>query len=82
MKAGLLMGLESSSARAERLARLVSIWGKIPDLSETIEKIDSVNIQAVKAFSERLVSNKRIAVTAYGPVERIRSFGEIQDRMN
>ena len=82
MKAGLLMGLESSSARAERLARLVSIWGKVPDLNETIEKIDSVDIKKVRAFSEKLVSNKRIAVTAYGPVEKVRSFGEIQDRMN
>ena len=82
MKAGLLMGLESSSARAERLARFVSIWGKVPDLNETIEKIDNVDIKKVRAFSERLVSNKKIAVTAYGPVEHVKSFGEIQDRMN
>jgi predicted Zn-dependent peptidase len=30
MKAGLLMGLESPSARAERLARLVAIWNRVP----------------------------------------------------
>jgi predicted Zn-dependent peptidase len=32
MKAGLLMGLESPSARAERLARMLSIWGRVPDV--------------------------------------------------
>ena len=30
MKAGLLMGLESPSNRAERLARMLSIWGRVP----------------------------------------------------
>ena len=29
-------------ARAERLARLIQIWDRIPPLSETIEKIDAV----------------------------------------
>jgi predicted Zn-dependent peptidase len=42
MKAGLLMGLESPSNRAERLARLIQIWDRIPPLEETIEKIDAV----------------------------------------
>ena len=32
MKAGLLMGLESASSRAERIARLLAIWGRIPTL--------------------------------------------------
>ena len=36
MKAGMLMGLESPSNRAERLARLVQMWGKVPSLEETV----------------------------------------------
>ena len=43
MKAGLLMGLESASNRAERLARMVQIWGKVPNLEETVARIDAVN---------------------------------------
>ena len=82
MKAGLLMGLESSSSRAERLARLVSIWGVVPDLADTVEKIDNVSVPSVKAFSESLISNKRLAVTAYGPVRKAKDFKEILDRMN
>ncbi len=42
MKAGLLMGLESPSSRAERLARLMAIWGRVPTLDEVIGKIDAV----------------------------------------
>ena len=42
MKAGLLMGLESASSRAERLARMISIWDRIPSLEETVQKIDAI----------------------------------------
>ena len=34
LKAGMLMGLESPSARAERLARMLSIWGRVPAIDE------------------------------------------------
>ena len=44
MKAGLLMGLESPSSRAERLARMIQIWGKVPSLDETIEKLSLIHI--------------------------------------
>ena len=36
MKAGMLMSLESPSSRAERLARLLAIWDRIPPLEETV----------------------------------------------
>ena len=42
MKAGMLMGLESPSNRAERLARLVQIWDDVPPLEDTIARIDAV----------------------------------------
>jgi predicted Zn-dependent peptidase len=41
MKAGMLMGLESPSARAERLARMLSIWDRIPVLDEVVAQIDA-----------------------------------------
>jgi hypothetical protein len=45
MKAGLLMGLESPSARAERNARLVAIWDRVPPLEETVARIDAVTLE-------------------------------------
>ena len=48
MKAGLLMGLESPSNRAERLARLVQIWDRVPPLEETIARIDAVTTGDVR----------------------------------
>jgi predicted Zn-dependent peptidase len=41
MKAGMVMGLESPSNRAERLARMLSIWGRVPTLDEAIERLSA-----------------------------------------
>lgn len=69
MKAGLLMGLENPSARAERQARLLSIWGRVPGLDETIAKIDDVTTQKVREFAGGLCQSKKIAMALYGPVD-------------
>ncbi len=53
MKAGLLMGLESPSSRAERLARMISIWGRVPELEEIISRIDAVTTGDVRDFAAR-----------------------------
>ncbi|WP_323763619.1 pitrilysin family protein [Marinovum sp.] len=69
MKAGLLMGLESPSSRAERLARMVQIWGRVPDLSESIARIDAVTVKGVRDFGGHLAANAPAALALYGPVE-------------
>lgn len=69
MKAGLLMGLESPSNRAERLARMVSIWGRVPGVGEVVEKIDAVGVAEVRDFAGRLLSVAPPTLTLYGPVE-------------
>ena len=68
MKAGLLMGLESPSSRAERLARLLAIWDRVPDLEETIQKIDAVDLPSIRAYAEKLVTEARVSMALYGPV--------------
>ena len=67
LKAGLLMGLESPSSRAERNARLLAIWGRVPGVEETVAKIDAVSTGDVRAYAEGLVGAKA-AMALYGPV--------------
>lgn len=69
MKAGLLMGLESPSNRAERLARLVQIWDRVPPLSETIAMIDAVTTGDVRDLAETMATRAPAALALYGPVE-------------
>jgi predicted Zn-dependent peptidase len=80
MKAGLLMGLESPSSRAERLARLVGIWDRVIPLDETIARIDAVDAAAVRAFAETLVASDP-ALALYGPVARAPSLDRIRQRL-
>jgi predicted Zn-dependent peptidase len=69
MKAGLLMGLESPSARAERSARMISIWDRVPDLDEVVAKVDAVTPAQIRSFAEALAVRADPAVALLGPVE-------------
>ena len=80
MKAGLLMGLESPSNRAERLARLVQIWDRVPPLEETIALIDAVTTGDVREFAQTMAQGAPAALALYGPVEGAPSLAALQDR--
>ena len=81
MKAGLLMGLESPSSRAERLARMVAIWGRVPDLAETIGKIDSVGVQDVRGLGATLVAGPTPTLALYGPVSQAPTLAGLRERL-
>src|SRR5205823_12011787 len=49
MKAGLLMALESSTARAEQLARQMLNWGRPVPLDELVEEMESVTFESARA---------------------------------
>ena len=69
LKAGLLMGLESPSSRAERLARLLAIYDRVPSLDEAIAKIDAVTCQDVREFAANM-NMARSAMVLYGPISK------------
>ncbi|MCF2906343.1 insulinase family protein [Octadecabacter sp. CECT 8868] len=81
MKAGLLMGLESPSNRAERLARMVAIWGKVPTIEDTIERIDSVTTGDVRAFGADLVTRSAAAMALYGPIDEAPTLEALKARL-
>ncbi len=77
LKAGLLMGLESPSSRAERLARLLHIWGRVPTPEEAVEKIDAVTTKDVRAYAAEMVGADA-AVALYGPLGNAPGLEEIR----
>lgn len=81
MKAGLLMGLESPSNRAERLARLMSIWGRIPTLDETIAQIDGVTLEKLRDFAGKTATDAGTAMALYGPADAAPSLDELRQRL-
>jgi len=80
MKAGMLMGLESPSNRAERLARLVQIWNDVPSLEDTIARIDAVTTEDVRAFAEMIAIKAPAALAVYGPIDTAPTLAELQER--
>jgi len=80
MKAGMLMGLESPSNRAERLARLVQIWDRVPPLEETIERIDAVTREGVRNFAEHMAVTAPAALALYGPIDTAPTLAQLQAR--
>jgi predicted Zn-dependent peptidase len=67
IKAGLLMALESSGARAEQLARQMVVHGRPMPLDEIVARVDAVTVESTRAAGRALVTRSRPAMAALGP---------------
>ncbi len=81
LKAGLLMGLESPASRAERLARLMAIWDRVPGIEETVAKLEAVDVAVVRAYAASLATSGAAALAMYGPVAAAPSVEEITGKL-
>ncbi len=77
IKAGMLMGLESPSSRAERIARLLAIYDRVPDIDESVSKIDAVTTADVKRYAGQMIAADA-ALALYGPVKSAPSLDKIR----
>lgn len=66
MKAGLLMALESCSARAEQMARHILAYGRPLTAEELVARIDAVSVESTRNAARGLLSRSRPAVVALG----------------
>jgi predicted Zn-dependent peptidase len=82
MKAGLLMALESSSARAEQLARQMFAWGRPIPLDELVARIEAVTAESARAAGRALIARGRPAVAALGPGPGLESAAIIADSLH
>ena len=80
IKAGMLMGLESPSSRAERIARLLAIYGRVPDVDEAVARIDAVTTTDVRRYAGELTSSGT-ALALYGPVNAAPTLDDIRARL-
>jgi predicted Zn-dependent peptidase len=81
MKAGLLMALESSSARIEQLARQMFAWGRPMPLHELVERIESVTVESAQAAGRALIARGRPAIAALGPGPDLESAAVIAETL-
>jgi predicted Zn-dependent peptidase len=80
LKADILMSLESTGARAEQLARQMSVYGRILALTEIIAEIEAVDEAALRRCAE-LVARGPLTVAALGPTRKLESYGRMTARL-
>jgi len=81
MKAGLLMALESSGARAEQLARQMMIYGRPIPLDEIVDKIEAVTVESARAAGRAMISRSRPAIAVLGPGRGLEKAAAIADSL-
>lgn len=81
MKMGLLAALESSSARAEQLARHVLFCGRILPTAELVERIEAVGPADLQALLQKILGTPLSLATA-GPVANLGRFEAVAGKFN
>jgi predicted Zn-dependent peptidase len=80
MKAGLLMSLESTSARCEQLAQHLLIHGTPFEPVEIVRRIEAVDDAAIRRVVARWRSGPPTLV-GLGPVGRLEEFDRVRERL-
>ncbi len=82
MKAGLLMALESSGARAEQLARQIFAHGRPIPIEEIVAKVEAVTVESARQAGRALIGRSRPAVAALGPNRDLESAATIAESLS
>lgn len=77
IRAGLLMSLESPSARAGQLARQQILWGRPIPLQETVERINRITADRVKQVARQLFDTEAVSLAGIGPVAKLPDYKSI-----
>ncbi len=81
IKAGILMSLESTSARCERLAQHMFVYGRPLTTEEIVAKIDAVDVAAVVRAAKRVTSTPP-TFAALGPSAGLRRLAPVAARFS
>lgn len=77
LKASLVMSLESPSARADQIARQYLTYGRVPDIAETLAKVDAVSEADISRLATSTFSAARISHAAVGATAKLAKAGDI-----
>lgn len=80
IKASLVMSLESASSRCDQIARQFFAFGKVPDITHFVAKIDEVSTDDLKALGARLFRHPRPALAAVGDLSGLASYEQMAAR--
>jgi len=81
MKAGLLMALESSSARVEQLARHMLAYGRPIPTEELVAMVDAVTVESARAAGRALIGRGQLAIAVLGLGSGLESAAAIAETL-
>lgn len=80
LKAGLLMGRESTGNRCEQLAQQLLVYGRAIPPAELVEKVEAVDAAAVERVVARLLAS-RPTLASIGPVAHVETLDRVAERL-
>ena len=80
LKAGLVMSLESASARADQMARQFLAFGRVPEMATIIEKVERVTTADVSRLAGRILRTGKPALAAVGALGNLAPYERIAAR--
>ncbi len=82
IRAGLMMALESPTARAGQIARQILIHGRILTLEEISDKIEAVTAEDIRRVAQETFTSQTPTLAAVGPVKDLISADDIVHHMS
>ena len=79
LKMGLLAGLESSSARAEQLARQILIHGRPLSTEELVEQVEQVEARDLQELVARMLASP-LSLATVGPILKVARFDRVTEK--
>ena len=80
LKSNLLMGMESTGARAERAGQQMLLYDRVVSVEELVEKIENVTPETLATSARRLLESAPTLATI-GPATNMESFEAIRRRL-
>ncbi|HAH08898.1 MAG TPA: hypothetical protein DCL48_02215 [Alphaproteobacteria bacterium] len=80
LRAGMLMALESPSARCEQIIGHLWAYGRLLTQAEILDKLAGIDAGAVRAFAGRAAQTGPMSLAAMGPLKKLDSFEHIAAR--
>jgi len=80
MKASVLMSLESTSSRAEQMARQLMVFGRPIPTEESVARIEAIDSKAIYRVAKRIFSSTP-SLAALGPIGNVEDYDRVKSRL-
>jgi predicted Zn-dependent peptidase len=81
LRAGLLMTLESPTARAGQLARQILLFGRHIPTAELVARVNAITVDDIRKLAEDIFTGSRPTVAAVGSLEKMMGHDAIAHRL-